>query len=131
MRRTNGLAHMTSRPKVIVTRRLPAAVESALRERFDAHLSAGDQPMTAEELQRALGQCDGLLSTVTDKLTAEVLAAYPLRTRIVANFGVGYDNIDVAAAHAHDIVVTNTPEVLTDGTADLAITLMLMTMRRA
>ena len=91
-------------------------------------LSPHDAPTTSEGLQRALGQADGLLSTVTDRLTAEVFAAYPLRTRIIANFGVGYDNIDLVAAQAHDIVVTNTPDVLTDCTADLAMTLILMTM---
>jgi lactate dehydrogenase-like 2-hydroxyacid dehydrogenase len=122
---------MTARPKVIVTRRLPAAVETALRERFDAELAARDRPTGPDDLQRALAQADGVLSTVTDKLTAEVLAAYPLRARIIANFGVGYDNIDLPAAQAHEIVVTNTPDVLTDCTADLAMTLILMTMRRA
>ena len=122
---------MSAQPTVVVTRRLPAAVEAALRERFDVALSPHDAPPTPEELQRALGLADGLLSTVTDKVTAEVLAAYPLRTRIIANFGVGYDNIDLAAAQAHDIVVTNTPDVLTDCTADLAMMLVLMAMRRA
>lgn len=122
---------MSAQPTVVVTRRLPAAVEAALRERFDVALSPHDAPTTPEDLQRALGLADGLLSTVTDKVTAEVLAAYPLRTRIIANFGVGYDNIDLAAAQAHDIVVTNTPDVLTDCTADLAMMLVLMAMRRA
>ena len=122
---------MPERHRVLVTRRLPAAVEAALRERFDVTLSPHDTATTAAELQGALGQADGLLSTVTDRITAEVLAAYPLRTRIIANFGVGYDNIDLAAAQAHDIVVTNTPDVLTDCTADLAMMLVLMAMRRA
>jgi lactate dehydrogenase-like 2-hydroxyacid dehydrogenase len=122
---------VSAAPKVIVTRRLPASVEAALRERFDVELSRRDEPTNAEGLQRVLGQADGLLSTVTDRLTAEVLAAYPIRTRIIANFGVGYENIDLPAAQAHEIVVTNTPDVLTDCTADLAMTLILMTMRRA
>ncbi|HEY8061839.1 MAG TPA: D-glycerate dehydrogenase, partial [Gemmatimonadales bacterium] len=122
---------MTARPKVIVTRRLPAQVEAALRERFSVELSVDDRPTDADTLQRALGAADGLLATVTDKLTAEVLAAYPIRARIIANFGVGYDNIDLGAAQAHEITVTNTPDVLTDCTADLAMTLILMTLRRA
>ena len=122
---------MKARPKIIVTRRLPPAVEAALRDQFDVTLSASDAPTTAESLQRALAQCDGLLSTVTDRLTADVLAAYPIRTRVIANFGVGYDNIDLVAAQAHDITVTNTPEVLTECTADLAMTLILNVMRRA
>ncbi len=121
---------MTPRPVVVVTRRLPVEVEDALRDRFDVELSRHDVAMTAEQLQLALGRADALLCTVTDRLTAEVLAAYPLRTRIIANFGVGYDNIDLAAAQAHEIVVTNTPDVLTDCTADLAMTLMMMTLRR-
>lgn len=119
-----------TRPRIIVTRRLPPLVEDRLRERFDVELSRDDHPMEPAELQRALGECDGLLPTVSDKLTAEVMAAYPFRTRIIANFGVGYDNIDLAAARAHDVVVTNTPGVLTDCTADLAMTVMLMVMRR-
>ena len=119
-----------AKPTVLVTRRLTDGVAAALRERFDVLLPADDVPPTAEALQRALGLCDGMLSTVTDRLTADVLAAYPLRTRIIANFGVGTDNIDLMAARAHNIVVTNTPDVLTQCTADLAMTLMLMTMRR-
>lgn len=126
-----GRDRMTVRPRVAVTRRLPVPVEAALREQFDVVLSADDQPMTPEQLQRALGFADGILCTITDRLTAEVLAAYPIRTRILANFGVGVDNIDLAAAQAHDITVTNTPGVLTDATADLAMTLILMTLRRA
>lgn len=122
---------MTATPRIAVTRRLPRPVEEALRERFDAVLSSDDRPLDAAGLQRALGDADGVLCTVTDRFTAEVLAAYPIRARIIANFGVGTDNIDVAAAAAHDIVVTNTPDVLTDDTADLAMTLILMTLRRA
>lgn len=122
---------MSDTPRIVVTRRLPRPVEDALRERFDAVTSTDDQPLDAAGLQRALGEADGVLCTVTDRFTAEVLAAYPIRARIIANFGVGTDNIDVAAAAAHDIVVTNTPDVLTDDTADLAMTLILMTLRRA
>ncbi len=122
---------MTSRPRVIATRRLPAVVEAALADRFDGVRSPDDRAFGPEELQRALGEADGILATVSDKFTAEVLAAYPLRTRIIANFGVGVDNIDLTAAAAHEIAVTNTPDVLTDATADLALTLILMVMRRA
>ena len=121
---------MTVRPRVLVTRRLPMVVEAALRDQFDVELSANDQPLAPEALQRALGTADGILCTVTDRFTAEVLSAYPIRARILANFGAGVDNIDLAAAAAHDIVVTNTPGVLTDCTADLAMALMLMTLRR-
>ena len=122
--------NVSERPKVIVTRRLPAAVEAALQGRFDVELPSVDEPSDADSLQLALGRADGLLATVTDKFTAEVLAAYPIRTRIIANFGVGVDHIDLSAAQAHDITVTNTPDVLTDSTADLAMALILMTLRR-
>ncbi len=121
---------MSGKPRIVVTRRLPRAVEDALTARFDTRLATDDHQFSAEELQRALGEADGVLCTLTDKFTAEVLAAYPIRCRILANFGVGTDNIDIAAAAAHDIVVTNTPDVLTDDTADLTITLMLMALRR-
>ncbi len=119
-----------NRPRILVTRRLPPAVEGAIQERFDAVLSTDDHQMGASELQRALSDSDGVLSTLTDRFTAEVLAAYPIRARIIANFGVGYDNIDLLAAEAHNIVVTNTPDVLTECTADLALALILMAMRR-
>lgn len=121
---------MSARPKVVVTRRLPAPVEAELQKDFEAVLNAGDAPLGAEGLQQALRSADGLLPTVTDKLTAEVLAATPLQTRIIANFGVGFNNIDTAAAKAAGITVTNTPDVLTDDTADIAMTLLLMVARR-
>jgi lactate dehydrogenase-like 2-hydroxyacid dehydrogenase len=115
---------------VIVTRRLPAAVEDQLKREFDAQLNADDHPFTAAELTNALRQADGLLPTVTDRITPDVLAAEPLRTKIIANFGVGFNNIDIAAARARGVVVTNTPDVLTDDTADDAIMLLLMVARR-
>jgi lactate dehydrogenase-like 2-hydroxyacid dehydrogenase len=115
---------------VVVTRRLPVPVEAELQKDFEAVLNAGDTPLGAEGLQQALRSADGLLPTVTDKLTAEVLAATPLQTRIIANFGVGFNNIDTAAAKAAGITVTNTPDVLTDDTADIAMTLLLMVARR-
>jgi lactate dehydrogenase-like 2-hydroxyacid dehydrogenase len=86
--------------------------------------------MSAEELMEALRISDAVLPTVSDAITAQVLAAEPLRTRVLANFGVGVNHIDLAAARARGIVVTNTPDVLTDDTADLAIALMLMVARR-
>jgi glyoxylate reductase len=122
---------VTARPVIAVTRRLPAAVEAALTTRWEVRRVPDDLPLTPAAYQRLLGEADGLLCTVTDRITAEVLAANPLRTRIIANFGVGTDNIDLAAARAHEIIVTNTPDVLTDDTADLAMALILMTMRRA
>jgi lactate dehydrogenase-like 2-hydroxyacid dehydrogenase len=116
---------------VVVTRRVPALVEAQLASEFDARLNPDDHAFSAAELTAALGSADALLPTVTDRLTAAVLAAQPLRTRILANYGVGFNHIDTAAAKARGVVVTNTPDVLTDDTADDAVMLMLMVARRA
>src|SRR5207245_1002656 len=119
------------RPSLVVTRRLPAAVEQQLAREFDARLNPDDHVLSVAELQAALTSADALLPTVTDRLTAQVLQVEPLRTRILANFGVGFNHIDAAAANARGLVVTNTPDVLTDDTADDAVMLMLMVARRA
>ena len=119
-----------AKPKVLVTRRWPEAVEQQLGELFDARLNAEDRPMSAVELQEALQSADGLLCTVTDEITAEILSVEPKRVKILGNFGVGFDNIDTEAAKRHGLVVTNTPEVLTECTADIAMTLLLMVARR-
>lgn len=119
------------KPKVLVTRRWPEPCEARLRELFDATLNAGDRPPSREELQEALRNHDAVLPTVTDALGAEVLRAEPLRCRLLGNFGVGYNHIDLQAAEALGITVTNTPGVLTDATAELALLLMLMAARRA
>ena len=122
---------MTARPRVVVTRKLPAPVEAELGALFDAQLNQEDRALDAEGLQRALREGDALLPTVTDRLTAEVLGAAPLRAKILANFGVGFNHIDLGAAKARGLVVTNTPDVLTEDTADIAVTLLLMVARRA
>jgi lactate dehydrogenase-like 2-hydroxyacid dehydrogenase len=122
---------MSPRPKIIVTRKLPKAVEEAVSAAFDARLNPDDRPLDADGLRQALREADGLLPTVTDKVTAEVLAAEPLRAKIISNFGVGFNNIDIQAAKARGLTVTNTPDVLTDDTADIAVTLLLMVARRA
>jgi lactate dehydrogenase-like 2-hydroxyacid dehydrogenase len=115
---------------VTVTRRLPAPVEAALAERFDARFNATDVPLGATGLRQALLESDALLCTVSDRIDAEVIGTAPVRARLLANFGVGHEHIDLAAARALGIEVTNTPGVLTDDTADLAIALMLMAARR-
>lgn len=120
-----------TKPSVIVTRRWPEEVEEALREQFDVQLNTDDTPMDVAALQDALRTADAVLPTVSDALDAQVLGATPLRARILANFGVGFNHIDLDAAKTRGLVVTNTPEVLTDCTADLAMTLMLMIARRA
>ncbi len=121
---------MTARPVVVVTRRLPEPVHDALSRTFDARLNPEDRPLTADGLKEALRSADALLTTVTDKVTADVLSAAPWRAALIANFGVGFNNIDVEAAKAQGLSVSNTPDVLTDATADLALTLLLMTARR-
>ena len=120
-----------AKPKAIVTRRWPKEVEEKLAELFDVELSRDDHPMSVAELQAALRNADAVLPTVSDKITAEVLSADPLRCKILGNFGVGFNHIDLQAAKARGIAVTNTPAVLTDCTADIAMTLLLMAARRA
>ena len=120
-----------ARPRVVLTRRWPAAVEALLAERYDVVLNRNDVPMTAAELAESLASADVLCPTVTDRLDATLLTAPDVRTRLIANFGVGFNHIDLEAASKAGIVVTNTPGVLTDCTADLAMTLLLMTARRA
>lgn len=117
------------RPVVTVTRRLPAAVEEALAERFECRFNAADTPLGAVGLRQALAESDAVLCTVSDDIDAAVLGTEPVRARLLANFGVGYGHIDLAAARALGVAVTNTPGVLTDDTADLAIALMLMAAR--
>ena len=122
---------MTHKPKVLVTRRWPATVEARLADRFDVQFNATDTPMTGAEFQEALSRFDAILPTVTDKLDAEALNVSAPQTRLLANYGVGFSHIDADAARAHGITVSNTPDVLSDCTADLAMTLMLMIARRA
>ncbi|MDM9622545.1 D-glycerate dehydrogenase [Rhizobium sp. S96] len=117
------------RPKILVTRRWPSAVEAVLSERFDVTFNTGDQPMSAEAIADALRSHNGVLPTVSDKLPASVFEG-ETRARILGNFGVGYNHIDIAAAKAKGIVVTNTPGVLTDCTADIAMLLLLTIARR-
>lgn len=118
------------RPCIIVTRRLPRAVEAALAERFDARLRTSDTQWSEQELATALRSADAVLCTLTDRLDAGVLRQGPFRARLLANFGAGTDHIDVGAAGAAGLVVTNTPGVLTECTADLTMALILMTLRR-
>lgn len=119
-----------SKPRVIVTRRWPEKVEQALTELFDVTLNKDDVAMSADELKNALQSYDAMFPTVTDKITAEVLSVADKTVRLIGNFGVGFNNIDIAAAKAQGIAVTNTPDVLTDATADTGMALLLAVCRR-
>jgi lactate dehydrogenase-like 2-hydroxyacid dehydrogenase len=117
-------------PKVVVTRKLPPAVENAVAAAFDARLNANDVAMTASQLADAMKNADAILCTVTDKLTAEHFELGARRVRVIANFGAGVNHIDCDAAKKAGVVVTNTPDAVTDDTADIALGLIIMTMRR-
>ena len=118
--------------KLLITRPLPETVLTAARARFDVTLRDSTAPLTAAELRAALRDFDAILPTLGDRFQADVFADAPQpRAKILANFGVGYNHIDTAAARAAGIAVTNTPGAVTDATADIALTLILMTARRA
>jgi glyoxylate reductase len=117
------------RPAVLLTRGLPDAAVARLDDAAELTVHHEDRPMTRAELLAAVGRCHGLLSLVTDRIDAEVMDAAP-RLRVVSNYAVGYDNVDVGAATERGIVVTNTPDVLTTTTADMAFSLLLAVARR-
>ncbi len=116
--------------KVVVTRRLPDPVETRLRELFDAELNVDDKPFTADELVTAVQRADVLVPTVTDRVDSRVLSRAGEQLRLIAQFGAGVDNIDVATAVQRGITVTNTPGVLTEDTADMTMALILSVPRR-
>jgi glyoxylate reductase len=118
------------KPLVIVTRKLPDAIETRMRELFDARLNLDDKPMTQAELAEAMGKADVLVPTVTDRIDAGLIAKAGANLKLIANFGTGVDNIDVKAATDRGILVTNTPGVLTEDTADMTMALILAVPRR-
>ena len=118
------------KPVVFLTRRLPESTETRMRELFDAHLRDRDTPLSHEELCAAVQSADVLVPTVTDRIGAAVIAAAGDQLKLIASFGTGVDHIDLAAAKARGITVTNTPGVLTEDTADVAMALMLAVPRR-
>src|SRR5881275_43183 len=118
------------KPLVVVTRKLPDSIETRMRELFDARLNLDDTPMTPEQIADAVRSADILVPTVTDEITEELLKQPDCQLRLIANFGNGVDNIDVEAAHARGITVTNTPKVLTEDTADMTMALVLAVPRR-
>ncbi|MDA1075791.1 MAG: D-glycerate dehydrogenase [Proteobacteria bacterium] len=119
------------KPSVVVTARWPLAVEQVLQSEFEVTLNESDRPFTADDMRSALASADALCPTVIDALPAEILGDARGRCRLLANFGVGFNHIDVAHATRLGIAVSNTPGVLTDCTADLALLLMLSIARRA
>ncbi|MDB5571096.1 MAG: gyaR [Hyphomicrobiales bacterium] len=121
---------MRKKPLVIVTRKLPDVVETRMCELFDTRLNVTDQPMSQQELADALRTADVVVPTVTDRIDAALLAQAGDQLRLIANFGNGVDNIDVSAALARGVTVTNTPGVLTDDTADMTMALILAVARR-
>ena len=120
-----------AKPSAIVTRRLPGVVEERLAAIFDLTLNRDDVALDQAALKAAFSAADAVLPTVSDRIDAAVLAAEPLKARFIGNFGVGFNHVDLEAAKARGITVTNTPDVLTDTTADLAMTLLLAVARRA
>lgn len=118
------------RPRVIVTRRLPEAVETRMAELFDIELNFSDAAFSPEQLADACARADVLVPTVTDEIDAALLAKAGDQLQLIANFGNGIDHIDLAAARAKNIIVTNTPGVLTDDTADMVMALILSVPRR-
>ncbi|WP_262693700.1 2-hydroxyacid dehydrogenase [Kordiimonas aquimaris] len=119
-----------TRPKVIVTRKLPDSIETRMAELFDVTFNLADKPLTAEQLKKAVAEADVLVPTVTDDITADIIAAAGEQLKLIANFGAGVDHIDLTAAKEKSIIVTNTPGVLTEDTADLTMALLLSVPRR-
>jgi glyoxylate reductase len=120
----------SSRLSVVVTRRLPEVVETRLKELFDVELREPDTKMSREELAAALGRADVLVPCVTDQIDAGLLAQAGPRLKLIANYGAGVDHIDVETARRRGILVSNTPGVVTEDTADMTIALMLAVTRR-
>lgn len=118
------------KPLVVLTRKLPDPIETRMRELFDTRLNVEDRPMTQPELVAAVREADVLVPTVTDQIDEALLAQAGPNFKLIANFGNGVDKIDVAAASAKGIVVTNTPNVLTEDTADMTMALLLAVPRR-
>jgi lactate dehydrogenase-like 2-hydroxyacid dehydrogenase len=120
-----------ARSRIFVTRKLPEAVEARLRRDYEPDLNAADRPYAADELLERAGRAAAILTVPTDRWPAELIARLPESVRAIATFSVGYDHIDLEAAKARGIVVTNTPEVLNEATADIALLCLLGAARCA
>jgi glyoxylate reductase len=119
-----------NKPLVVVTRKLPDVIETRMMELFDARLNDSDAAFTVEQLKAAMAEADVLVPTVTDRIDAEVIGAAGPRLKLIASFSNGVDHIDLAAAKDRGIIVTNTPGVLTEDTADMTMALILAVARR-
>ncbi len=121
---------VAGKPRVVVTRKLLPVVEARMAELFDAEFNAEDRALTRDELIAVMGRCDVLVPTVTDQIDGRMIAAAGERLGLIASFGAGIDHIDLAAARARKIIVTNTPGVFTDDTADMTMALIISVPRR-
>jgi glyoxylate reductase len=119
-----------AKPQVVVTRKLPDAIETRMMELFDVRLNLTDEPFSAERLMDAVATCDILVPTVTDRIDLRVLQAAGERLKLIANYGTGVDHIDLKTARSRGITITNTPDVLTEDTADMTMALILAVPRR-
>ncbi|UYN99244.1 MAG: D-glycerate dehydrogenase [Devosia sp.] len=120
----------SSKPKILVTRRLPASIEARMATLFETDINEADMALTGEDILSGLTGKDVLVSTITDRIDAELIGRLPPSVRLIAQFGNGVDNIDLDAAWKAGLTVTNTPSVLTEDTADMAMALMLALPRR-
>ena len=118
------------RPRIVVSRKLLPAVEDRMAQLFDAQFNTDDSAMDKAQLAAAMADCDAFVPTVTDRIDAELINNAPDRLKLIASFGAGVNHIDLAAAKARGIIVTNTPGVFTDDTADLTMALILSVPRR-
>jgi len=117
--------------KILITRKLIPSSEKRASELFDAKLNREDKLLTKEELIKESNDCDGILSSLTEKIDASVISKLSSKIKIISNFAVGFGNIDINAAKKKNIIVTNTPDVLTDATAEIAMLILLGAARRA
>jgi len=120
----------SKKPLVFITRRLPDQIQARMMELFDTRLNESDTPLSQGELIQAVQSADVVVPTVTDSIDRKVIAAAGPQLKLIASFGTGVDHVDLAAAREHDILVTNTPGVLTEDTADMAMALLLAAPRR-
>jgi glyoxylate reductase len=118
------------RPRIFVTRRLPEAIETRMSTLFEVRFNDADRALSADELLAGLEDRDVLVSSITDRIDSSLIARFPPAVKLIAQFGNGFDNIDVDAAYRAGVIVTNTPSVLTEDTADMAVLMMLALPRR-